>query len=415
MRDHLQAERRKELVTVARKPVRLPRGISKYPPLDPGGPGRYRVRIQFKGRQTSAGVYETLAEAKEAQKHYRRQVMLGTFIPISERHRRWNEEREAAARRKVTVADYAAQWIQALSEGPKPRKATTLVGYQNTLDRHIIPAIGNQYLTQVKQETVDKLLQVTEKESGPAAARNVAGALRAMFNHALKEKAGGMTEVPFTVTVSKARTKSTDQIPTPDEVLKAAALMPEPLRLAPVLAAMCALRPAELLGLRRGDLMGLDTDNPRLRVERQWLQKTSPPGYGPPKYDSVRTVGIPTSFVPQIQAHLDLQPDLDDDAPLFPSPKNPLQPVSPTNYREKWNAAQKAAGVGPFVLHSLRHLGLTLTAVVGGTNAEVMARGGHTDAKAAARYQHQLRGRDRELTEALGKQWEGVSSGDTKK
>lgn len=391
---------------MARAAKELPRGITRFKDPRPNGREYYRVRVQYKGRQTSAGLYQTLGEAKEALKHYRRQVMLGTFIPARERHRRWNAERAEAARKKVSVADYAVTWMQALSSGSKPRKPTTLVAYQNTLDVHVLPAIGGLYLTEVTQDKIDALLQLVERESGPAAARNVAGTLRAMFNHARKAKAGGLTEVPFTVTVGKAQTKTNEQVPTPAEVLKAAALMPEPLRLAPVLSAVCALRPAETLGLKRGDLVGLDTDNPRLNVSRQWIQKQRPPGYGPPKYDSVRTVGIPKSFVPQIQRHLALDPSLGDDAPLFPSPKLPMQPVSPTNYREKWNAAQKAAKVGPFVLHSLRHLGLTLTAVVGGTNAEVMARGGHKDIEAAARYQHSLRGRDRELTEALGAQWE---------
>lgn len=392
---------------MARPARKLPRGISVYQPYKDDDKPRYRVRIQFQGRQYSAGIYETLAEAREAQKHFRRQALLGTFVPSRERHRRWREEREAADLKKVTVRDYSAHWLADLRSGPSPRTATTLVAYDNTLEVHILPALGDQYLAEVSQSKVDALLGSVLTESGPAASRNVARTLRAMFNHAIKSKKGGITEAPFTVTVPKSPVKTSGEIPTPDEVSRISAHMPEELRLAPVLSAVCALRPAETLGLQRRDIVGLDGDAPHLNVQRQWIQKQQPPGYGPPKYGSSRVVGIPQVLAGQIRDHLDAFVGEAPDAPLFASKANASRPIGATTYRNKWVAAQKAAGVGPFVLHALRHLGLTLVAVVGGTNAEVMAFGGHRDAEAAARYQHSLRGRDRELTEALGAQWEG--------
>ena len=138
---------------------KLPRGITYAQKLqsDPDKV-RYWVRIMFQGVQYSAGIYDTLADAREAQRHFKRKAMLGTFVPSRKQHRIWREEREAKARQRVKVADYALHWIQALGSGPTPRTPSTIVAYQNTLDVHIIPAIGNKNLPSVDQGLIDALL-----------------------------------------------------------------------------------------------------------------------------------------------------------------------------------------------------------------------------------------------------------------
>lgn len=405
---------------MARIPAKLPRGISFFRPLDPGKAPRYRLRIMFKGKQYSAGIYETLADAKEAQKRYKKQADLGTFVPAREKHRRWREEREEEEaqkeaeraeqeRRSVTVSDYATTWLWDLSQGNDARKESTIRSYSSTLNAHILPNVGHVYLADIGQEIVDKLIRSVEASSGLGAGRNVAHVLRVMFNAAASEGAGTLDKVPFKVKITKPDPKTADEVPTPAEVESIAAHMPPQTALLPVLAGLCALRPSETLGLQRRDLMDLDKPTARLTVARQWVQKQKPPGYGPPKYDSIRSVGIPQFLIPKIKDHLNQYVGPEPEAPLFASPQNPQKPLSPTATREQWKAAIKAAGVRPFVLHSLRHLGLTLTAVAGGTGAEVMARGGHKNAEAAARYQHPLRGREQQLTEAMGAYWEGIN------
>ena len=55
---------------------------------------------------------------------------------------------------------------------------------------------------------------------------------------------------------------------------------------------------------------------------------------------------------------------------------------------KSWRKARKAAGIEHAHFHDLRHAGLTLSAQVGATLAEVMRRAGHSSAAAAIRYQH---------------------------
>lgn len=391
---------------MGRKPKRLPAGITSVDYfVGDEKRHKYRVRVQYKGRATSAGMYDTLAEAKAALTHYRHQVLVGTFIPARERHRRWNEEREDKRRHLVTVAEYGQRWLEALGTGPKARSEGTIVAYESTLNRHIIPALGDRYLSEVTQEQVDQLLELTKEKSGEGARRNVARTLRALFRHARENKVGGLESVPFKVSTPKSPLKPADDVPLPREVVAISKQMPESLKLAPLLSAVCALRPGETLGLQRQDFVGLTRGTPVLRVRRQWDQKTKPPSYTSPKQGSERDVPIPRFLVPQIQEHLEKWSAPGKDAPVFASPKDKAKPRSHNGYRHAWNEAQRRAGVGPFVMHSLRHLGLSLLSVVGATQAEAMEWGGHRDAETAARYQHSLRGRGTELTEALAARW----------
>ena len=398
----------------------LPAGITRVKGLKKSPAKlRYYVRIMYHGKQYSAGIYETLSDAKAALKKYKQQAFNDEFEPSGVRYRRRREERAAekalqdqarleAEQDQLTVSVYVDQWIRELEFGAEPRTPGTITSYTSTLNAHIIPALGDTPLAKVDQGAVDKLLSQVSIKSGPSASRNVARTLRAMYNYAVNEGAAGMTQPPFKVSVAKPKHRADSEIPTPAEVTLISQNMPEETRLAPLLAAVCALRPAEVLGLQRRDFKGLDTGKPTLTVSRQWAQKTKPPSYQPPKYDSVRTVAIPAFLVPQIKEHLAVFVSAGLQSPVFVSPVDPQKPISGTSYLKVWNQAIEAAGTPSYVQHSLRHLGLTLLAVVGATSAEIMARGGHTDPEAAARYQHALRGRDYQLVDALGKEWEGT-------
>jgi integrase len=66
-----------------------------------------------------------------------------------------------------------------------------------------------------------------------------------------------------------------------------------------------------------------------------------------------------------------------------------------------WRQARAKVGLDDAKFHDLRHAGLTLTAQLGATQAELMRRAGHSSTRAAAIYQHAAESRDRELAERL--------------
>lgn len=77
-----------------------------------------------------------------------------------------------------------------------------------------------------------------------------------------------------------------------------------------------------------------------------------------------------------------------------------------SNFREDvWVKAAAAAGVPGAHFHDLRHTGGTLAATTGATTKELMARLGHSSPRAAMRYQHATRDRDKKIATGLGKEF----------
>ena len=69
-----------------------------------------------------------------------------------------------------------------------------------------------------------------------------------------------------------------------------------------------------------------------------------------------------------------------------------------------------AVGRTDLHLHDLRHSGLTWSAALGATTAELMYRAGHKSPAAALRYQHAAQDRDELLADALGTLAQGTLS-----
>jgi hypothetical protein len=66
-----------------------------------------------------------------------------------------------------------------------------------------------------------------------------------------------------------------------------------------------------------------------------------------------------------------------------------------------WNRARLAAGRPDLHFHDLRHTGNTWAAATGASTKELMARMGHSSARAALIYQHATADRDRVIADAL--------------
>ena len=369
--------------------------------------GQYRLRLSYRGTQYSIGTFDTLGDAKAAREIARSEMARGIFVPPAQRRQEIRDAELQDAISAVTVADWAEDWLQRLeSVGKSPG---TTRSYRSTLNVHVLPVIGEHRLVDVTREDIDALVDGVRESKGPW--QNVARTLRTMFRTAIAADVGGLTVSPVRVIVPKARASDsidTEQIATPAEVRAMAEGMPAGLRIAIPLAAWCALRQGEVLGLQRRDLEHLDDPaRATLHVRRQWHSKTTPPGYAPPKAGSARSVSIPPSLLPALREHLQQHAGPGREGPLLPSPRNPQVPISQTSLDREWRSAREAAGRAGFRMHWLRHTGLTAYAQQGATQAELMRRGGHLNPDAAARYQHATVERDRALTAKLNQVLDG--------
>ncbi len=356
--------------------------------------GNYRARVTYDGRQYMVGSYFTVGDAKAALAIARSEIARKIFVPpVLLRHQRRSQDMSDRAS-AITVREWADDWLVRL-EGTG-RAPGTIRSYRSTLDAHVLPAIGDKRLPDVTSLDIEAMLGgIATKGAWTNAARTT----RSLFLAAMAAKVGGLVESPVTVTISKPRRKASsgnsEDIATPTEVRAMADTMPAQLKISVHLAAWCALRLGEVLGLQRRDFDGLeDGDGAVVHVRRQWNSKVSPPGYTEPKAGSRRTIAVPASLVPLITEHLDKHVPAMGEAPLLPSPARPTVPISQTRFDQAWRTAREGARPG-FRFHALRHTGLTEYARAGATLRELQERGGHLSVEVALGYQHAGLERDR--------------------
>lgn len=372
--------------------------------------GRYRARLSIDGQMQSVGIFDTIGDARAALDIAKGERARGTFVSPAEQRAARKTVAERAQRESLTLSQWAEQWLADIDANPK-RSRATVVSYRSVLNAHVLPRLGGVRLVDLTEEQVADLLaelraQPSQRHPGAAlngVAPNVARVLRSCLNTAVKRKAGGLTAFAFPEAPSHARVRpaapSGEDVATPEQVAAMAAAMPEHLRVAVPLAAWCALRIGEVLGLQRRDLEHLDDPaRATLHVRRQFNVKAGK--LTPPKVGSTRSVALPEFLLADLQSHLDNYSDPKPEAAVLATRRGR---VSQTALDNAWRAARAKAGLSKFRFHDLRHTGLTVYAQQGATLAELLHRGGHTDVTVALRYQHATAERDRALTTRLNR------------
>ncbi|WP_160297623.1 tyrosine-type recombinase/integrase [Demequina salsinemoris] len=349
------------------------------------------------------GSFATIGDAQAALSIARSEIARGIYVPPTEL-RAQRAERDMLERiAETTVAQWSDDWLARLES--MDRTPATLGSYRSTLKAHILPALGSKRLIDVTPADIDAMLD--KLVMMPGAWTNAARVTRSMFLAAVAAGAGGLAVSPMRTAIASTRKRAKrplarTEVATAEQVAELTTAMPEHLAIAVPLAAWCALRQGEVLGLQRGDFAHLEEASmATVHVSRQWNQKAAPPTYTPPKAGSDRIIAIPPVLVPLLLDHLDTYTGADDDAPLMPRRGRSKLPISQTTLDNAWRAARAEILPG-FRFHSLRHTGLTAFAQAGATIAEIQARGGHSSVEVALRYQHATLARDRTLAAKLG-------------
>lgn len=187
--------------------------------------------------------------------------------------------------------------------------------------------------------------------------------------------------------------------------------MPERLQLLVVLAAFVGLREGELLELRRSDVDGVGG---RISVSRK-IDKDVPGAAGacprcrraisaPKTTSGIRTVHVPSPFLPLLQQHLLEHTAPGPDGLLFPG--DLADHMSVRYLMDRHRPAREATARPDLTFHHLRHTALTMAGHHGATAAELQARAGHASRAAMAIYQHATLDRDKTLADAIGRTYE---------
>jgi integrase len=292
---------------------------------------------------------------------------------------------------KVPLGEYADRWIDE-RPGLAPR---TVELYRSLLRRHIRPTLGPVVLNDVTPARVRSWRKALL--DGGASAVTVAKAyrlLKAVLNTAVDDEL---------IRRNPCRIKGAGIEPSPErptitiEQVYAIAQVIRPwFRALVLLAAFTGLRWGELLALRRRHLR---LDEGIVEVRASLGEVGGQLVEGPPKSAAGRRdVAIPEAIVPELRSHLDEWSQAGADGRVFVGPKGATPRRS--NFQATWSKAVEKAGVPGLHFHDLRHTGNTLAAE-GASLRELMARMGHSSARAALIYQHATRDRERAIGAAI--------------
>lgn len=302
----------------------------------------------------------------------------------------------------VTLDKYSTQWIatRRTARG-QPLRPKTVALYEHQYDKHIKPTLGRFAINSITPAMVRSWHSDLTGTTSPAKCYRL---LRAMLNTAVDDEL--IMRNPCRIKGGGVEVSPERPIPSGDEVWALAAAMPARWRALVLTSAFAGLRVGELLGLQRRDV---DLEHGTIAVERQVVEVGRRQIEGPPKSDAgVRTVSIPMVLVPELRHHLAEYTRADPLARVFvgakgATPKN-------TNLNADWREARAMVGRDDLHLHDLRHFANTLAASAGASTKELMARLGHASPRAALRYQHATRERDRAIADAMDRMITGAAS-----
>jgi integrase len=323
---------------------------------------------------------------------------------------------EAAQQAGETFHDYADAWLTSRrrSDGRPLRERTRLL-YGRILDRDLLPTFGPTSLDKITSAQVRDWWQTlpSDRVTGNAHAYSL---LRTILGTAVEAEllAANPARVKGAGQTKRRRHVEPATVPELDALADG---MPEPYRMAVLLAGWCALRFGEVVELRRRDVTG---DGATLRVRRAMTSRDGHVWVGAPKSDAgSRDVAVPPHLRGALLAHLDEYGQPGPDGLLFPAVEKPRGAcgcghdgcagghLMGTSMFRWFDRARAAAGRPDLRFHDLRHTGLTLAAHAGATLPDLMARAGHTSVAAAQVYMHAARGRDDEIaarmSDLLGK------------
>ena len=284
---------------------------------------------------------------------------------------------------RVTVQDYAEQWIRERAE-LRPR---TVALYRWLLAKHIVPHLGGVELGRLTTALVRRwradLLETGASESIAAKCYRL---LRAVLNTAATEDRI-IRANPCRVRGADKENPAERPTLTVGQVFALADAMPHPrYRVLVLLTAFCSLRWGEATALRRGDI-GEDGSVVRISVAHTEVAGRGIV-VGPPKSRAgVRTVVVPNAIRADLVQHLRERVGQGTAALLFTGDQGRAIRRSNFAQRVKWTETVAGLEMTGVHFHDLRHAGNVWAAQTRVSTRDLMARMGHDDMRAALIYQ----------------------------
>ncbi|MEU6536382.1 site-specific integrase [Streptomyces sp. NPDC047000] len=293
---------------------------------------------------------------------------------------------------KVPFGSYASTWIR-----ERELTSTTRQLYGSLLRHHLEPVFGGVNVAEISPPLVrswraDKLASGT----GPTTVAKAYALLRAVLGTAVADQM--IRRNPCTIKGASTVHTPERPIATVQEVYDLADAIQPRYRALVLMAGFLGLRWGELVGLHRRDI---DLDGGTVRVRRAVAELNNGQRQikAPKSAAGKRTVSVPSAIVQDLSDHLTRYAESGADGRVFVGAKGATPRRN--HFNRLWHKACEDAGVKGLHFHDLRHTGNTLAASTGASTRELMARMGHSTARAALIYQHASADRDRLIADAL--------------
>ncbi|MBM6402142.1 tyrosine-type recombinase/integrase [Phycicoccus sonneratiae] len=361
--------------------------------------GRWQAR--FLGpdliRHVGSTTFQTKGDAQAWLAEERRLITLGQWSSPHER-----ALRAAAAestRRGRTLAVYAEQWLghRVTSKGAALRPST-LAGYRNSLDVHILPAFGPLPLDEITTAAVRQWRGQFSATGHDAAGAKAYGLLKAILQTAEDDELILRNPCRLKGAGHAAKVRESTAL-SPGELEHLAAAMPARWRALTLVSGWCGLRIAEAAGLRRTDV-DLNAGTLRITQTAQYVGTPARLVIGPPKSDrGQRTIHMPRHVVEAMTEHIDTRDRMQPKD--FVWVRADGQPISRHTLLASFKVASRTVGHEGMVWHDLRHTANTLAADAGASQATLQTRMGHADPKVSSIYLHTSTSHDKNLAQAL--------------
>ncbi len=313
---------------------------------------------------------------------------------------------------KMPLADYTWGWLRGQARIAKRTREI----YEVQLRLHIlpriepdVPALGGVCLADLTPELIRQwYAALVVRRSGSVAAKAYTR-LRQILNAAVDD--GRIVKNPCRIERGGVERHPEQRFATMVELGVLADAVPDHYRAMVLTAGLAGLREGELFALRWDDV---DLDDAVINVRRKRLRLASGEVIedDPKSRAGRRKVVMPATLVAELKRHrTENSPGAGSDAYVFVSPEG--EPIERSNFRYRvWLPATKAAGLAGLRFHDLRHTAGTLAARTGATTKELMARLGHSSARASMIYQHAAEDRDRRIAEGLDEMAREAGIGD---
>lgn len=296
---------------------------------------------------------------------------------------------------RITVREWLLEWVDKAIR-PPARRPNTYLRYRHVIMRHLVPALGDLRLQQLKAADVKRYYTDQTVLSGATLALHHAilhGALKAAAQEGLV-----LRNVAALVIGKPRATRNYDR-------LRANCWDAEEARAAIAAAKTIGTQTAAFVtlaldsGARKGELCGLrwmdvDLDVGTVTFVQQLVKPGRKPEFGPTKTDTPRTVVLASETVEMLKTHRRAQAELKmkhrrhyaDLGLVFAKEWGDLHgredtlglPLQSNNLGQREFARViKAAGVRPITVHGLRHTTATLLLKTGVPPHVVQQRLGH--------------------------------------